>query len=129
MNKKSAIAFKFFNSIENNFEYDFEEIIESFLELRPKNKNDVQNDSKRIRNEIIRYFDYLYGLKQTLPIFIKWIVECKKIDIPNNSIFRYHNKEWMRIQGLSWTEILSREGVQKPIKWVYKDNQLVEIDS
>lgn len=128
MNKKTAIAFKFFDSIENNYEYNFEEIFKFFLEIEPKNKNSVQYNYRRIRNEIIRYFDYLYGVKQTFPIFIKWIIECKKIDIPNNSIFRCRDTEWLHQQGLTWTEILSREGVKKPIKWVYKDNQLVEID-
>jgi hypothetical protein len=126
MNKKTTIAFEFFNSIESSSEYNFGEIFTLFSEEKLVGG---QNSYRSIKYEITKYFDYLYGLKETFPIFVQWVVEYKKIDIPNNSIFRFLDKEWMRIQGLTWTEIVSRPDVRKSIEWVYKDKQLVEIDN
>lgn len=129
MNKKTTIAFKFFNSIESSSTNDFGEILTRFLEQKPKiNIEEPNQFRKSVKNDITKYFDYLFGLRETFPIFIEWIVKCKKIDIENNTLFTYRDVEWMRQEGLTWTEILSREGVKQSIKWVYTDGNLVELD-
>jgi hypothetical protein len=123
--KKMEVAFEFFNHLEKNSKNNLVEIFRKFSEEKSINGAPYR---QRFKGEVIKYFNYLYGLKETFPMFVEWIIKYKKIHILNGTIFIFRDLDWMRQEGLTWTEILLREGVKQPIKWVYKDNQLVEID-
>jgi hypothetical protein len=123
--KKMEVAFEFFNHLEKNSKNNLVEIFRKFSEEKSINGAPYR---QRFKREIIRYFNYLYGLKETFPMFVEWIIKYKKIHIPNNTIFTYRDLEWMRQEGLTWTEILLRPGVRQSIKWVYTDGKLSEIN-
>jgi hypothetical protein len=125
MDKKMEVAFEFFNHLEKNSKNNLVEIFRKFSEEKSINGAPYR---QRFKGEIIKYFNYLYGLKETFPMFVEWIIKCKKIHILNGTIFIFRDLDWLYQQGLSWTEILTRPGVRQSIKWVYTDGKLSEID-
>jgi hypothetical protein len=84
---------------------------------------------KRFKISIfIKDFEFLYGFNETFPIFIDWMINKNKIEIPNKTTFILRNTDWLFKEGLSWGEILLKPGVRKSIKWVYVDGKLSKID-
>jgi hypothetical protein len=125
MDKKKEIAFEFFNHLERDSKNNLAEIFRKFSEEKSINGAPHRH---RFKGEIIRYFNYLYGLKETFPMFVEWIIKYKKIHILNGTIFIFRDLDSLYQQGLSWTEILLRPDVRQSINWIYNDGKLLEID-
>jgi hypothetical protein len=52
----------------------------------------------------------------------------KKINLPENTTFVYRSVEWMRDEGMTWTQIISIPGTTQSIKWVYSNGELIEVN-
>jgi hypothetical protein len=103
----------------------------SFFEQKNDMLVNIVNDGIEkcyVNNKFILEFEFLFGIKDTLGYFIEWIINEKKVNISEPFAFVYRNRDWMRMQGLTWTEILQMRGVKKPIKFIYTDGKLLEID-
>ena len=105
----------------------------SFFEMKEKYflqifNNQVKYGKFSIRYRFISSFECLFGIVDTLPYFFDWVVNNKKINIPENTTFIYRNTDWLNQQGLSWTEILAMPGVKKSIQWVYRDGKVIEMN-
>ena len=111
----------------------YRKIAYSFFEMNEKYflqifNNQVKYGKFSIRYRFISSFECLFGIVDTLPYFLDWVVNNKKINIPENTTFIYRDTDRVNQQGLSWTEILSTPGVKKSIRWVYSDGKVVETD-
>jgi hypothetical protein len=121
MDRKKKIAYKYFETKKTYFIPKFEELM-NFM-------NRDRCSEKRFKISIfIKDFEFLYGFNETFPIFIDWMINKNKIEIPNKTTFILRNTDWLFKEGLSWGEILLMTGVKNPIKWIYVDRKLKKIE-
>jgi hypothetical protein len=120
MDRKKKIAYKYFETKKTYFIPRFEELL-NFM-----NKN--KRKGKRFQvSKFVEDFEVLFGFNETFPIFIDWMINKNKIDIPNKTTFILRNTNWLHKEGLSWVEILLMPGVKSPIKWIYVDGVVSKI--
>ena len=103
----------------------------SFFEQKNDMLLNIVNDGIEkcyVNNKFILEFEFLFGIKDTLCYFIEWVINEKKVNIPEPFAFVYRNRDWMRMEGVTWTEILQMPGVKKPIKFIYTDGKLIEMN-
>jgi hypothetical protein len=88
--------------------------------------NQLKNGKICLKSRFFSEFECLFGIEDTLPYFLDWVINNKKINIPENTTFVYRNRDWLHQTGLSWTEILLMEGVNPPLKWIYSNQKLIK---
>ena len=118
MDRKKKVAYSYFD-LKKEMYYD---IVNKQLFQKGENKKVV------LRYRFISDFNLLFGVEETLSYFLEWIINNKKINLPENTHFVYRN-DWVRHQGLSWTEILSIPGAQKSLKWIYSNGEITKVES
>lgn len=119
MDRKKKVSYSYFEL--NKDKYDTH--ISNQLIISGKSKTVI------FPHKLVGDLKFLFGIQNTIPYLIEWIINVKKINIPENTTFFYRYSDWLRQSGLSWTEILLMEGVKNSLKWVYKNNQILEIDN
>jgi hypothetical protein len=119
MDRKKKVAYSYFDLKKEKYC----DIINNQLSCRGENKKVV------LKDRFISDFKFLFGIEETLSYFFEWVISNKKINLPENTQFVYRNIEWMRNEGLLWTEILSMPGVKKSLRWIYSNGEITKLDS
>jgi hypothetical protein len=97
-------------------------------QIEKNHKLGINSDKIYIKDRFISGFNSLFGVKDTLMYFIEWVMSEKKINLPENTTFVYRSVEWMRDEGMTWTQIISIPGTTQSIKWVYSNGELIEVN-
>jgi len=113
MDRQKKIAHSFFESKED---YYFQVI-----------NNQLKYGKIFLKPRFVSAFECLFGILNTIPYFIDWVINNKKINIPENTIFVYRNPNWTNHEGLTWTQILKIEGYSS-IRWAYSNGKVIEIN-
>ena len=119
MDRKKKVAYSYFDLKKQKYC----DIINNQLSYRGENKKVV------LKDRFISDFKFLFGIEETLSYFFEWVISNKKINLPENTHFVYRNIEWLRNEGLLWSEILLMPGVQKSLTWVYSNGEITKLDS
>lgn len=119
MDRKKKVAYSYFDLKKEKYC----DIINNQLSYRGENKKVV------LKDRFISDFKFLFGIEETLSYFFEWVISNKKINLPENTHFVYRNIEWLRNEGLLWSEILLMPGVQKSLTWVYSNGEITKLDS
>ena len=116
MGKRKKIAYSFFESKKDKYD----KLIKNQLSLR---------DNKIVfPSRLIWDFEFLFGIKETLNYLLEWIINERNINIPENSLIICRNFDYLRAQGLTWTEMIEGEKIKHHKEWVYTDGKLVEMN-
>ena len=119
MDRKKKVSYSYFEL--NKDKYDTH--ISNQLIISGKSKTVI------FPHKLVGDLKFLFGIQNTIPYLIEWIINVKKINLPENTQFVYRNSEWMRNEGLLWTEILSMPGVQKSLRWIYSNGEITKLES
>ena len=119
MDRKKKVAYSYFDLKKEKYC----DIINKQLSYRGENKKVV------LKDRFISDFKFLFGIEETLSYFFEWVISNKKINLPENTHFVYRNIEWLRNEGLLWSEILLMPGVQKSLTWVYSNGEITKLES
>jgi len=103
-----------------------------FFELNNDRLLEIINngiEKRYVNDRFILEFEFLFGIKDTLEYFIEWIVNDKKINLPDPIGFCYSSMKSLRQQGLGWVQILQSSGLDDYPKWVYSNGKIIEGDN
>ena len=120
IDRQRKIAYKFFESNENYF---IEELQKNFKQKK-----------YYLKENIVNFFDGLFGKINTLELFLEWIISEKKITLTEDTIFVYRDIDWLQKkrtndENFSWTQEISEGSIEKKTyTWIYRDGKLVKMD-